>query len=275
MGTERGNRGPTEGGMFEYLAIEVDERSGVNRIHLDRPRRRNALSGALVAELKEALALADADERVRVVGLGGRGPDFCAGADLAEVQASVEEGVIASLRDAEVIGELFTLLRKLSKPVVAVVHGRALAGGCGLATACDLVLAGESARFGYPEVRLGFVPAMVTAILRRNLGEKRAFELMALGDAIDADEAARLGLVNRIYADEDLEAEAAAFLADLAARSGSALELTKRLLYGADAQSFEAAIAAGARVNALARMTDDCRAGIGKFLSRRGKGETA
>ena len=262
--------------MFDYIDTDIDERTGVNRIHLDRPERRNALSGALVAELKEALALADADERVRVVGLAGRGPDFCAGADLAEVQASVEEGVLASLREAEALGELFTLLRKLSKPVVAVVHGRALAGGCGLATACDLVLAAESARFGYPEVRLGFVPAMVTAVLRRNLGEKRAFELMALGDPIDAGEAARFGLVNRVHADEDFETEASAFLEELAGRSPSALELTKRLLYGTDAQSFEAAIAAGARVNALARMTDDCQAGIRGFLSKaeRSKGDS-
>lgn len=258
--------------MFDYLAIHIDERTGVNRIDLDRPRRRNALNGALVAELKEALALADADERVRVVGLGGRGPDFCAGADLAEVQASVEEGVLASLREAEALGELFSLLRKLSKPVVALVRGRALAGGCGLATACDLVLVAESARFGYPEVRLGFVPAMVTAILRRNLGERRAFELMALGDAIDARAAARLGLVNRVYADEDFDAETTALLEELASRSASALELTKRLLYGTDAQSFEAAIAAGARVNALARMTDDCQAGIRSFLARGAKG---
>ena len=258
--------------MFEYLAIDIDERTGVNRIDLDRPRRRNALNGALVAELKEALALADADERVRVVGIGGRGPDFCAGADLAEVQASVEEGVLASLREAEALGELFSLLRKLSKPVVALVRGRALAGGCGLATACDLVLAAESARFGYPEVRLGFVPAMVTAILRRNLGERRAFELMALGDVIDAGAAARLGLVNRVYADEAFDAETSALLEELAGRSASALELTKRLLYGTDAQSFEAAIAAGARVNALARMTDDCQTGIRSFLARGAKG---
>lgn len=255
--------------MFEYLEIGIDERTGVNRIHLDRAERRNALSGALVVELKEALALADADARVRVIGIGGRGPDFCAGADLAEVQASVEAGVMASLQEAEALGELFTLLRRLSKPVVALVHGRALAGGCGLATACDLVLAAESARFGYPEVRLGFVPAMVTAILRRNLGEKRAFELMALGDTIDAAEAARLGLVNRIYGDSGFEEETSAFLAELGARSSSALALTKRLLYAADGQSFEAAIATGARVNALARMTDDCQAGIRAFLDRR------
>lgn len=254
--------------MFEYVTIDIDEQTRVSRIQLDRAERRNALSGALVAELKEALALAAADARIRVIAIGGEGPDFCAGADLAEVQASVEEGVLASLADADALGDLFTRLRRLEKPVVAVVHGRALAGGCGLATACDLVLATESARFGYPEVKLGFVPAMVTAILRRNLGEKRAFELMTVGDEIDAAEAARLGLVNRVFADADFERETSDFLTMLAGRSASALALSKRLLYGTETQSFEAAIAAGAEINALARMTEDCQAGIKRFLDR-------
>ncbi len=254
--------------MFETLQIDIDEQTGVNRIQLDRAERRNALSGAMVAELKEALALAAADASVRVIAIGGEGPDFCAGADLAEVQASIEEGVMASLEDADALGELFMLLRKIEKPVVAVVHGRALAGGCGLATACDLVLAAESARFGYPEVKLGFVPAMVTAMLRRNLGEKRAFEMMAVGDVIEATEAARLGLVNRVYADAEFERETTEFLTALAGRSASALALSKRLLYGTETQSFEAAIASGAEVNALARMTEDCQTGIKRFLDK-------
>ncbi|MDX1579384.1 MAG: enoyl-CoA hydratase-related protein [Gemmatimonadota bacterium] len=258
---------------FEYLKIEIDETSGVNVVRLDRPERRNALNAALVGELKEAIALAGADDRVRVIALAGEGPDFCAGADLAEVAASVEEGPMASLADAESLGELFTLIRRLEKPVAAVVHGRALAGGCGLATACDLVLAGAGASFGYPEVKLGFVPAMVMAILRRNLSEKGAFELVALGDAIDASQAAQLGLVNRIFPDERLDEEAMAFLGRLARRSGSALALTKRLLYQTENQSFEAAIATGAGVNALARTTEDCRAGIEAFLTKGSGGE--
>ena len=254
--------------VFEYLIVDIDESTGVNRIQLDRAERRNALSAALVSELKEALALAAADSRVRVIAIGGEGPDFCAGADLAEVQATVEEGALASLSDAESLGELFTLLRKIEKPVVAVVHGRALAGGCGLASACDLVIATESASFGYPEVRLGFVPSMVAACLRRNLGEKRAFELMALGDSISSPAAALLGLVNRVFADTAFESEANAFLESLAERSASALALTKRVLYQTENQSFEAAIATGAQINALARMTEDCQAGIRKFLKK-------
>ena len=254
--------------VFEHLEVSTAAEDGVTWIRLDRPERRNALNAALVRELKEALGAADADERVRLVALAGNGPDFCAGADLGEVQAAVEEGAMASLADAASLGELFLLIRQLGKPVVAVVEGRALAGGCGLATSCDLVLASGSARFGYPEVRLGFVPAMVMAILRRNVGEKRAFELIATGDSIDAERALELGLVNRVWPDRVFESEAADYVAELASRSASALALSKRLLYQIDGQSFEGAIGAGAQVNALARLTEDCRAGIGRFLER-------
>jgi len=254
--------------MTEWLRCEVDGDCGIARLLLDRPQRRNALNAALVAELKETLALADADDRVRVISLAGAGPDFCAGADLEEVQAAIDEGVLASLADAESLGELFLLMRRLSKPIVALVHGRALAGGCGLATACDLVVASADASFGYPEVRLGFVPAMVMAILRRTLGEKRAFELIALGETIDAEAAWEFGLVNRVFPSDRFRDEAAEFVARLASRSASAVALSKRLLYQIDGLHFDAAIRAGVEVNTLARMTEDCQRGIQKFLDR-------
>jgi methylglutaconyl-CoA hydratase len=250
---------------------EIDPKAGVARIVLNRPERRNALSADLVAELKESLAFAEADDRIRVVAIAGEGPDFCAGADLREVRDAVEEGVLASLLDAESLGELFLLLRRMETPVVALVHGRALAGGCGLATACDMVVAAEGARLGYPEVRLGFVPAMVMAILRRAVGEKRAFELVALGDEIDAHTAREWGLVNRVIPDATFRADADAFVGELAGRSASALALSKRLLYQIDGASFEAAIRAGAQVNALARLTDDCQDGIRASLEKRGR----
>lgn len=254
--------------MYEEIRTAVDEESGVNRITLDRPERRNALNAALVSELKDALALAEADDRVRVVAIEGAGPDFCAGADLREVRAAVEEGVMANLRDAESLGELFLLLRRLEKPVVALVTGRALGGGAGLATACDLILASRSATIGYPEVRLGFVAAMVMAMLRRAVGERRAFELLATGETLAAEEAREVGIVARVFRDASFEAEAGEFLADLAERSASALALTKRLLYQMDGMDFDGAIRTGAEVNALARLTEDCRAGIRRFLDR-------
>ncbi|MEJ2482517.1 MAG: enoyl-CoA hydratase-related protein [Gemmatimonadota bacterium] len=255
--------------MSALVRNEVDGEAGIARIILDRPGRRNALNRSLVEELKDSLALADADERIRVAAISGAGPDFCAGADLEEVRDAVEEGVLASLEDAEALGELFLLIRRMDTPVVAVVHGRALAGGCGLATACDLVLASSDASFGYPEVRLGFVPAMVMAILRRSVGEKRAFELITLGESIGAERAAGIGLVNRVIEAAGFDEEVDAFLLDLASRSASAVSLGKRLLYQIDGASFEAAIRAGAQVNALARLTDDCRGGVRRFLDRR------
>lgn len=254
--------------MYERILAEVDEARGVSRITLNRPERRNALSSELVEELKNALGLAAGDERVRAVGLAGAGPDFCAGADLAEMRDIVEAGVMASLADAEALGDLFLLMRRLEKPIVAVVHGRALAGGCGLASACDLVVAAETASFGYPEVRLGFVPAMVMAMLRRSVGERRAFELVALGETVDARRAEEIGLVQRLLPEDELEEGAAALLDELASRSGSALALSKRLLYRMDGMEFETAIRSGAEVNAIARLTEDCREGIRRFLER-------
>ncbi len=153
-------------------------------VTLNRPEKRNALNDELVAALKDALRDADAREDVRAVLITGAGADFCSGADLSALQKISESSAVENLEDARSLMELYAQIRRVRVPVVAAVRGRALAGGCGLATACDLVLASEGASFGYPEVRIGFVPAMVMAILRRNVSEKRAFELVALGDAV-------------------------------------------------------------------------------------------
>ena len=254
--------------MANEVRSAIDEDTGIARITLDRPERRNALDRALVEELKDSLALAEADDRVRVIAIAGAGPDFCAGADLRELQEAVQAGPEASLAEAQALGDLFLLIRRLEKPVVALVHGRALAGGAGLATACDLVLASADAQLGYPEVRLGFVPAMVMAILRRSVGEKRAFELIALGDPIDAGAALEYGLMNRVFPAASFDSDSAAFLETLSSRSASALALSKRLLYQIEGTSFEASIRAGAQVNVIARLTDDCRQGVQRFLAR-------
>jgi methylglutaconyl-CoA hydratase len=248
--------------------LRVAQSGGVARLTLDRPERRNALDAALIADLKAALREADADPAVRVVALEGAGKDFCSGADLSTLRVIAEATTMENLDDVDALAALFHLPRTMRKPVVALVRGRALAGGCGLATACDLVLAAESAQFGYPEVRIGFVPAMVMAILRRNVGEKRAFELIARGEAIGAAEAERVGLVNRVFADDGFAAETDAYLADLAERSASAVQLSKRLLYHADGMGFEAALRAGADVNVIARTTDDMKAGVRRFLEK-------
>jgi methylglutaconyl-CoA hydratase len=254
--------------MSDERVLEVEELGAVAWLTLNRPDKRNALNDALIAELKSALRAADANPAVRVVALRGAGKDFCAGADLVALRRTVEAPVMENLADVDALAELFVLIRHLSKPVVAVVHGRALAGGCGLATACDLVVAAHSASFGYTEVRIGFVPAMVMAILRRNVSEKRAFELVAGGAIIAAAEAERIGLINRVLVDDGFEEAASEWIEELAGRSASAMQLCKRLLYLQDAMPFATAIRAGADLNVLARMTEDTRAGVESFLRR-------
>jgi methylglutaconyl-CoA hydratase len=248
--------------------VLYEVRDAVAHITLNRPDKRNALNEALIAALKDALRRADQDKKVRVVVLAGAGPDFCAGADLAALQKISETSVDENLEDARSLKALFALIRQVRVPVIATVCGRALAGGCGLALACDMVLAARSARFGFPEVRIGFVPAMVMTILRRNVSEKRAFELIALSSEITTEEAATFGLVNRVLDDEAFEDEVDAFLQHFLKLSRSAVSLSKQLLYQIDGMSFEDALQSGVDTNVIARMTEDCRKGIERFLKK-------
>src|SRR5215210_100053 len=214
-------------------------------VTLNRPEKRNALNDELIGGLKEALRDADAREAVRAVLLTGAGADFCSGADLSALRKIAEGSVSDNLDDARSLMELYALIRRVRVPVVAAVRGRALAGGCGLATACDIVLAASSARFGYPEVKIGFVPAMVMAILRRNVSEKRAFELITCGAEIGAEEAERIGLINQVFDEDDFEASVDAYMAVFEKMSRSAIALSKRLLYHIDGMTFAAALQSG------------------------------
>jgi methylglutaconyl-CoA hydratase len=248
------------------MALDVGIDAGVMTLRLNRPEKRNALDSPTVEELHGAIEQAELDATVRVVALRGAGKDFCAGADLDELLASAklppEQNQVNALR----LGSIFTQVRKLPKPVVAIVHGRALAGGAGLATAADLVMAAESAQFGYPEVQRGFVPAMVMTMLRRAAGEKRAFELVATGRLVSAREALEIGLISRVVPDAELETTADSTLQQLAAGSASALALIKQLFYQLDGRPFPEGIELGARVNAVARAHPDFQAAIAQFL---------
>ena len=253
----------------EAVLYSVD--GSVARVTLNRPEKRNALNDAVIAGIKQGLRQAAGDESVRVILISGAGKDFCSGADLSALQKIAGASVAENSEDARSLLELFLLIRQLPVPVVAAVSGRALAGGCGLATACDLVLASTSARFGYPEVKIGFVPAMVMAILRRNVSEKRAFELIARGDEIDAEQAKALGLVNQVFSDETFAADVDAYVSKFASLSKQAIALTKGLLYQIDGLGFVEALETGADVNVIARMTEDCQNGIACFLGSKDK----
>lgn len=240
----------------------------VARVTLNRPEKKNALNDELIRELKLALIGASTHEAVRVIVVAGNGSDFCSGADLAALEKISKAKAAENAADARSLLELFVLIRQLPVPVVAAVHGRALAGGCGLATSCDLVLASSNAQFGYPEIKIGFVPAMVTAILRRNVSEKLAFELLTRGDTISAEDALRIGLVNRVFSAESFADEVKEFSMGFASTSRSAVSLTKSLLYQIDGLAFLEAIETGADVNVIARMTEDCQKGIARFINR-------
>ncbi len=249
--------------------LKVHAQEGVLTLLLNRPEKRNALNGPLVEALARALSEAASREDVRVILLRGEGPDFCSGADLEELETVTSQGPEESLADARRLGDLLLLMRRHPRPIVAAVHGRALAGGCGLATACDLVLAHEEAELGYPEVHLGFVPAMVMAILCRKVTEGRAFELVTLGQRISAAEAHRIGLVNRVLPARSFEQDVQALVRELARRPPSALSLTKGLLYALGDLPLAEGIELGARVNVEARQSEACREGVRGFLAGR------
>lgn len=251
--------------MTELL---IESSDSIRFLTLNRPEKRNALNDGLIASLKEALREADADDEMRAIVIRGAGKDFCSGADLSALQKIASASYEENLEDAKGLAELFSIIRNVRVPVIAAVHGRALAGGCGLATACDLVVATDTARFGYPEVKIGFVPAIVMAILRRNLGEKLSFALATQGFEFTASEAKELGLVNRLFPEEDFENAVLQYASAYSKISRSAVQLTKRLLYQMDAMNFEDALLAGAETNAEARMTEDCQEGIAKFLEK-------
>lgn len=248
--------------------LRLELGGGVLTLTLDRPDKRNALSAALIAALHTGLERADFDPDVRVVALRGAGKDFCAGADLDELLASADLPPADNEAAALGLGTLFSRMRRLPKPIVAVVHGRALAGGAGLVTACDLAIAAEGAQLGYPEIQRGFVPAMVMTLLRRAVGEKTALDLVLTGRVLSAREAQGAGLLSRVVPEAELDGQAGAMLAGLAAASPTALALTKQLFYQLDGRGFDDGVALGARVNAAARQTPDFRAALERFLQR-------
>jgi len=254
--------------VSESDRVLVTVAGGVLTATLNRPDKRNAIDTAMIDALLATFERADLDAEVRVVAVRGAGRDFCAGMDLNELLASADQTVEQNRDAALHFGSIFVRMRRLPKPVVALVQGRALAGGCGLATGCDLVLAAESAQFGYPEVQRGFVPAIVMTLLKRAVGEKVAFDLAATGRLLDATEAAAAGLVSRVYEDSDFEEQAGDALRALAASSPTALALTKQQFYQLDGLGFEEGIRLGADVNAVSRSTPDFRAALSAFLKK-------
>jgi methylglutaconyl-CoA hydratase len=253
---------------LSYTTILVAEARSVRTITLNRPERRNAMTPGMQAELIAALEEASASD-CRVVVLAGAGEAFCSGLDLTALQGMQDRSASEYRTDAERIAKLFRTLYELPKPTIAVVHGAAIAGGTGLAMICDFTLAVPAAKFGYTEVRIGFVPALVSAYLALQIGDKRSRDLLLTGRLFNGAEGYQLGLVNEVVAPEDLSARVQALSEVLGANSPQSLAATKRLLAAQNKAWLDAAIAEAMEANARARETADFQEGVAAFLEKR------
>jgi len=251
-----------------YSTILVTDAEGVRRITLNRPERRNAMTVEMQMELIAAMEEAAASD-CRVVVFAGAGEGFCAGLDLSALRAMNGKSAAEHTADAERIAQLFRTLYELPKPTISLVHGAAVAGGTGLATMCDFTLAAPRAKFGYTEARIGFVPAVVSAFLVLQIGEKQARDLLLTARLFTSEEALRLGLVNEVVDAERLETRMLELVGVLKANSPEALSATKRLLRAQNKAWLDSAIAEALAANAEARATHDFREGVAAFLEKR------
>lgn len=249
--------------------VEYTVQDRIGYITLNRPEKRNALSFELVAALKETLAIAEGDNAVKVIVLRANGDAFCAGADLGYLQQLQKFSYEENLADSNHLKELFLRIYTLKKIVIAQVQGHALAGGCGLATVCDFSFAVPEAKFGYTEVKIGFIPAIVMIFLLRKIGEAKARQLLLSGDLVTAEDARAMGLVNTIVPKEALEQEVYTFARRLiTTNSATSMEYTKQMIAAVQSLSLEDALTFASTMNAKARASEDCIKGIQAFLNK-------
>jgi methylglutaconyl-CoA hydratase len=252
-----------------YTTLRYEKDGAIATITLDRPDKRNAISGTMIEELLAALNAAENDSAVRVIILTGAGKAFCSGMDLDTLQAIAGQTAEQHLADSRKMARMFHRLYSFPKPLITAVNGAAVAGGCGIATFSDITLAVPGAKFGYTEVRIGFIPALVSVLVRRQVGEKRARELLLTGQVIDAAEAFRLGMVTEIVAAENLLQRAHEVAAKFLEASPTSLRRTKRLLLLYNEKEVTQEIELATQENAAIRGTKDFREGLASFLEKR------
>jgi methylglutaconyl-CoA hydratase len=248
--------------------IQVTSDAQVTTITLNRPEKRNAISYQLIGELLAALDDVKKSSALVLI-LTGAGKTFCSGMDLDDLKQLLGRTPEQNKKDSETMARLFRSLYEFPKPTIAAVNGAAIAGGCGLATLCDFTLAVPEAKFGYTEVRIGFVPAIVSTFLLRQVGEKHARDLLLTGRIITADEAYRLGMVNEVVSAERLLPRSQEIAAQLMENSPASIACTKRLLKDLCGRDLDARLRLAVQENAAIRSTDDFREGISSFLEKR------
>lgn len=253
---------------MSYKTVLYSESGGIATITLNRPDKRNAISYELIDDVIAALRQAAASDALVVI-LTGAGSAFCAGMDLDNLKQLLGRTPEQNLEDSRTMASLFRSLYDCPKPTIAAVNGPAIAGGTGLATLCDFTLAVPEARFGYTEVRIGFVPGIVSSFLIGTVGEKRARELLLTGRIFSAEEGYRFGLVTEIVPADQLMARAHALAAELMQNSPNSVRTTKALLSGYTKDQLDRQMASAIRANAEVRQTADFREGITSFLEKR------
>jgi methylglutaconyl-CoA hydratase len=251
-----------------YTNIQLASNEGVASITLNRPEKRNAISYELIAELLAALEEVEKSSDLVLI-LTGAGKAFCSGMDLDNLKQLLGRSATQNREDSETMARLFRSLYEFPKPTVAAVNGAAVAGGCGLATLCDFTLAVPEAKFGYTEVRIGFVPAIVSTFLLRQIGEKHARDLLLTGRIVSSEDAWRMGMVNEIVPPDELLHRARELAGELIANSPVSLAYTKRLLNQLAGRELDAQLGLAVEENAAIRTTQDFREGISSFLEKR------
>ena len=253
---------------MQFKTIQYAESDGIATITLNRPEKRNAISYELIEDLLSGLKVAEQSD-AQVLILAAAGKAFCAGMDLENLKQLIGRTNEQNIKDSETIAQLFLSLHDFPKPTIAAVNGAAIAGGTGLVTVCDFALAVPEATFGYTEVGIGFMPAVVSSFLMASIGEKRTRDLLLTGRIFSAQEAQQLGLVNEIVAAEELMKKARALAARLMENSPASVRATKRLLAGYTREKLDRHIVEAVRENAAIRQTADFKEGITAFLEKR------
>jgi methylglutaconyl-CoA hydratase len=252
---------------LQYIDYVCTDRVGY--VTLNRPEKRNALNEQVVTELKEALDYAENDEQCKVIVLQAAGPVFCAGGDMEYMQQLSQLSFQKNLEDSTHLMQLFYQIYTLKKVVIAKVQGHAIAGGCGLATVCDFTYAVPSARFGYTEVKIGFLPAIEKIFLLRKIGEAKAKELLLTGDLISAERAREIGLVTEVVPEENINARVDEMAQRLCTQnSAQSMETIKEMIAHVQELPLKDALEYGAERNALSRTTHDCQRGFQAFLDK-------
>ena len=253
--------------LMELLEYTVSARAA--NITINRPEKRNALNPELVSLLTKAFGRAIKDEQVKVIVLRANGEVFSAGADLEYLQQIQENSEEENFRDTTALKELFLSIYRSPKLVIAQVEGHAIAGGCGLASVCDIIFSVPEAKFGYTEVKIGFIPALVSCFLVRKLGEGRTKELVLSGELIDAGTAADYGLINFVVSKENIAAQVDAYAQKIiSSASGQSIALSKELLNSVQDLSLEDSLSLAVKLNIQTRSSADCRQGISAFLKK-------